>query len=57
MIARWRLKAHSRRGARGCKLTAIAGIAAFENWICTEAKANVADVAYWHKADLPRCPL
>jgi hypothetical protein len=24
------------------------GIAAFKNWICTDAKASVADVACWH---------
>jgi hypothetical protein len=29
------------------------GIAAFKNWICTEAKASVADVACWHIASFP----
>ena len=29
------------------------GTAAFKNWICTEAKADGANVAYWHETDMP----
>ena len=29
------------------------GAAAFKNWICTEAKADGANVAYWHVCDMP----
>jgi hypothetical protein len=32
------------------------GVATFKNWICTEAKASVADVAYWHEPDQPSRP-
>jgi hypothetical protein len=32
-------------------------IAAFKNWICTEARADGVNVWYWHQVEVNACPL